>query len=112
MKHDLDALDISILAHLEEDGRRSYSEMAEALGVAEKPEGAGAADFLEKRGRRKIEARFLPFLTQHGMIEIDLEIHAETVVRGKLGPFILFFDHDRILDAYESLGRVLFCDTR
>jgi Lrp/AsnC family transcriptional regulator for asnA, asnC and gidA len=34
MRHALDDLDVSILSHLEEDGRRSYSEIADALGVA------------------------------------------------------------------------------
>jgi len=34
MKRVLDELDIGILRHLEKDGRRSYSEIAEDLGVA------------------------------------------------------------------------------
>lgn len=34
MKRSLDGLDIGILRHLESDGRRSYSEIAEDLGVA------------------------------------------------------------------------------
>ena len=33
-RHRLDELDIAILRHLEQDGRRSYSDMAEDLGVA------------------------------------------------------------------------------
>jgi Lrp/AsnC family transcriptional regulator for asnA, asnC and gidA len=48
MKHDLDALDISILRHLEEDGRRSYSEMAEALGVAVSTVSARVAKLIER----------------------------------------------------------------
>ncbi len=47
MKHDLDALDINILRHLEEDGRRSYSEMAEALGVAVSTVSARVAKLIE-----------------------------------------------------------------
>jgi Lrp/AsnC family transcriptional regulator for asnA, asnC and gidA len=34
MRQALDDLDVSILGHLEQDGRRSYSEIADALGVA------------------------------------------------------------------------------
>jgi Lrp/AsnC family transcriptional regulator for asnA, asnC and gidA len=48
MKHDLDALDISILRHLEEDGRRSYSEMAEALGVAVSTVSARVTKLIER----------------------------------------------------------------
>ena len=48
MTHDLDALDISILGHLEEDGRRSYSEMAEALGVAVSTVSARVTKLIEK----------------------------------------------------------------
>ena len=33
-RHRLDELDIAILGHLEQDGRRSYSDIAEDLGVA------------------------------------------------------------------------------
>lgn len=48
MKVDLDTLDISILRHLEEDGRRSYSEIAEALGVAVSTVSARVAKLIEK----------------------------------------------------------------
>ena len=48
MKHDLDALDISILRQLEEDGRRSYSEMAESLGVAVSTVSARVTKLIER----------------------------------------------------------------
>jgi len=48
MRHPLDELDIGILRYLEEDGRRSYSEMAEDLGVAVSTVSARLAKMIEQ----------------------------------------------------------------
>ena len=48
MKHTLDNLDVSILGHLEEDGRRSYSEIADALGVAVSTVSSRVAKLIER----------------------------------------------------------------
>jgi Lrp/AsnC family transcriptional regulator for asnA, asnC and gidA len=48
MRHALDELDVSILSHLEEDGRRSYSEIADALGVAVSTVSSRVAKLIER----------------------------------------------------------------
>jgi len=48
MKHALDDLDVRILGHLEEDGRRSYSEIADALGVAVSTVSTRVAKLIER----------------------------------------------------------------
>ncbi|MCL1597820.1 MAG: Lrp/AsnC family transcriptional regulator [Actinomycetia bacterium] len=48
MKHTLDDLDVSILGHLEADGRRSYSEIADALGVAVSTVSSRVAKLIER----------------------------------------------------------------
>ena len=47
MKRPLDELDIGILRHLESDGRRSYSDIADALGVAVSTVSARVARLVE-----------------------------------------------------------------
>ena len=47
-QHQLDDLDIAILRHLEQDGRRSYSDMAEALGVAVSTVSARVTKMIER----------------------------------------------------------------
>ena len=48
MRHALDDLDVSILGHLEQDGRRSYSEIADALGVAVSTVSSRVAKLIER----------------------------------------------------------------
>lgn len=47
MRHSLDEIDIRILRHLESDGRRSYSEIADDLGVAVSTVSARVAKLIE-----------------------------------------------------------------
>lgn len=49
MRHDLDDLDVNILGHLETDGRRSYSEIADALGVAVSTVSTRVAKLIERK---------------------------------------------------------------
>ena len=48
MKRPLDELDVDILRHLEQDGRRSYSEIADDLGVAVSTVSARVARMIEQ----------------------------------------------------------------
>src|SRR5713226_7751375 len=79
--------------------------------AAHETECAGAADFLYKRSRGKINTRDLRRILKNRMIEIDNERHLKTFQRFKADPLIAFFDMNLFLNADKMLGRGLLLNT-
>jgi Lrp/AsnC family transcriptional regulator for asnA, asnC and gidA len=67
-RHRLDELDIAILKHLEQDGRRSYSEIAEDLSVA--------VSTISARVTKMIEHNVVTFLAHVNPLAVGLEAPA------------------------------------
>ncbi|MNN36453.1 hypothetical protein D3C81_1503520 [compost metagenome] len=82
--------------------------LAQVLDIAHEPEGPGAADFLHERGAGKVHAGTLGPVTEHRVIEIDLETHLEPVERQESGALVAVFHCHFAQDADELLGCVLF----
>ncbi len=83
---------------------------AQRLDILEKAEGSGARDLPEEGGGRKVERCALMMPPQHGVIELDLQIDSEPVVRLDARPLVPFADLDRADDADEALVRRLLLD--
>ena len=69
---------------------------AGAFEVLQETERPRTADFLEERLRREIHRHRLAVLAQRRMIEIDLDVDAEAVVRVEPHPLVAFLDLDAL----------------
>ena len=83
---------------------------ARAFEILEEAERARAADLFEERLRREVHRHGLAKLAQRRMLEIDLDVDAEAVVRIEPHPLVAFLDLDALQHADEALRRALLLD--
>src|SRR6187200_1875143 len=78
---------------------------ARTFEILQETERASSADLFEKRLRREIHRHGLTILLQRGMLEIDLDVQAEAIMRIESDPLIAFLKLDALQHADETLRR-------
>src|SRR5690606_5145890 len=88
-------VDDAVLVHddrvLEAAAERALA-LARGFQVTQEAEGSRAADLFQERRRRKVHRHGLTMLAQRRVVEVDLDVETEAVMRVEAHPLVAFDD--------------------